>query len=121
MKAAVAVFLLFAAVFFFWLGNLLVSLLCIAVSAYVLLHKPMGGLGKELMKDLEAAEGQVPSKDVWMEGIKAAGAKTGEQLFSDKEETTRLKSMRTTRFKFKEDKIGEASKKTIDLFKKLFG
>ena len=121
MRATIAIFLLFAAVFFLWFDYLPLSVLCILIAAYALLHKPVKSLGKEFMKDMESAEGQAPSGEVFVEGVKVAGARAGEQLFADKDETTRLKALRATRFKLRPDKIGEASKKTIELFKKLFG
>ena len=120
MKAAIAMFLLFAALFFFWYDSFILALACAAIAIYLILSKPASLLAKDIAKDMEEAEGQVPSADVWKEGIKEAGSRTGEQLFSDKESVTRIKEMNTTKFKFKPNKIGEGSKKVIELFKKLF-
>jgi hypothetical protein len=121
LKLAVAVFLLFAAFFFFWYGYFIVSLVLAVVAAYIFLQKPAKSLGREFMRDMEGAEGQVPDKGVWEAGIKTAGGMAGAQTFSDKDNRTRLKDIEVTKWRLKSDKWGDAGKKTIELFKKLFG
>lgn len=121
MKTAIAVFLLFLAVFFLWYDFFWGAVVCFVIAAYLFVKKPADTLAKDVMQEMESAEGQVPDKSVWEDGLKEMGARVGEKTFSDYEEPTRLKARSSTRFKFKPEKVGEASKKTIGLFKKLFG
>ena len=121
MKAAVAIFLLFAAVFFAWFDLLLAGMICLAIGIYIMVSSPAKSFGSELMAELEEAEGQVPDKGVWEEGLKAAGGILGEQTFSDNEDGARIKAINVTKYKFKPRKVGEASRKTGSLLKRLFG
>lgn len=121
MKAAIAVFLLFAAVFFAWYDMLLAGIVCFGLAVYIIISSPAKSFGSELMTELEDAEGQIPDKAVWEEGLKAAGGMLGEQTFSDNEKAGNLKAVNVTKYKFKPRKVGEASRKTGSLFKKLFG
>ncbi len=121
MKAAVAIFLLFAAVFFVWYDLLLVGIVCLALGIYLMVSGPAKSFGSELIVELEGAEGQIPDKAVWEEGLKAVGGMLGEQTFSDNENGVNIKAVNVTKYKFKPRKVADASKKTGSLFKKLFG
>jgi len=120
VNIAVFVMLLFAAVFFLWVDMLLFAVACVVIALYFLLSGNSGGLGAEIAKDLEEAEGQVPGIGVLETGLKEMGAKAGAQAFSDDERSTNLKRITTTKFKLKPEKAGEATGKVMELFKKLF-
>ena len=121
MKTALGVFLLFAAVFLLWYEYFFLAILCFAVSLFIMLSKPAKSFGSGVMKELEDSEGQVPDMAIWEEGLKTGGAMAGEQTFADNENLKRRKEINVTKWAFKPKKVGDAGKKTIDLFKKLFG
>jgi hypothetical protein len=120
LRVAIAVFLLLASLFFFWFNAPLVAIASLALSLYLFLHRPIKSLAAETVEAMEKAEGQAPPMEVWEEGMRAAGARVGEQLFSDNDKITSLPKIRVTRFRFMPEKLGEAGKKTVGLFKKLF-
>ena len=121
MKAAYVIILLFLAIFFAWYNMLLAGLVCFGIAAYLMLSNPIKSFGFEVLTELEEAEGQIPDKTVWEEGLKAAGGALGDQAFSDNENPVNLKAVNVGKFKFKPRKVADASKKTGSLFKKLFG
>ncbi|MAG22059.1 MAG: hypothetical protein CL943_02010 [Candidatus Diapherotrites archaeon] len=112
--------MLLAALFFLWYDYAIASFVFVVLAAIVLIYKPAKSFAKESVKEMEESEGQVPDKSVWEEGLKTAGARVGEQTFSDKDDTTNLKAINVTRFKLKPKESGNAAKKVIEMFKKLF-
>ena len=120
MRSAVAIFLLFASVFFIWEEMGLPAVLCIILAVLVAVQKPAERLGSNIHKDMVGAEGSGPDTGVWKEGINEMGKMAGEQAFTDDERATDLRKIKVTKLTAKPKKIGAASGKMIDLFKKLF-
>ena len=120
MKTAIGIFVLIIALFFLWFDNFVAAVLLFLLALIILLKKPLKTLGKEVMDDLEKTEGQVPDAGVFKDGIKEAGARIGEQTFSDNESPIDLEKLTVTKYKFKPNKTGEASNKVIEAFKRLF-